>query len=158
MHPDASNEVNLPLPHRDYFAPAACGSARYLGSFLKTFTGDSTVAVLAFNQGAGGAKRFVNRFKAKAEKRSYTYAEMERFGAVTGAPKVYVNKFLGIYFLVSDLPRYGYSSDPSQAAEVKPERVFPTEEIVDSRCRAATAPFRKLFLPSKLASANLRER
>ncbi|MBX3022559.1 MAG: hypothetical protein KF799_12880 [Bdellovibrionales bacterium] len=143
MHPAAAGEMGLPAKHRVYFAPASCAAARYLSGFVNQFwKGDTTVAILAYNQGGGGAKKLMEKSIKLGGKYAYKYSEMQKYSALSVANKDYVNRFLAVYFVASNMTHYKFDPRIPGAKTAFPQNgsVFPggsASNIQDSTCRAA---------------------
>lgn len=139
---------------RKYFAPSACGAATYIGSLVNTFmNSDTTLAILGYNQGSGGAARAIycsyedhsqcrsrnfNRYLKFAKNYSFKYADMDSVTAIPKEQRDYVDAKLAIYFVSSDMDRYGLKI-PAGAPRTLPRNgsVFPPSPINNSTCRAA---------------------
>jgi membrane-bound lytic murein transglycosylase D len=156
--PDTARSVGMRVDggedERKYFAPSACGAATYIGSLVNTFmNSDTTLAILGYNQGSGGAARAIycsyedrsqcksrnwNRYLKFAKNYSFKYADMENVTAIPKEQRDYVDAKLAIYFVLSDMARYGLSI-PSSAPRILPNNgsVFPPQEIHNPSCRAA---------------------
>ena len=149
---------------RYYFAPSACGAAKYIGNLVESFgDGDTTMAILGYNQGEGGAAAAIfcslgdtgnrkecasrinhgmsgseyARYIKLAKNYHYKYAEIERVAAISAAMRSYVNRKLAIYFISSNMSQYGFSI-PSDAPNHLPgnNSVMPPAPILDTTCRA----------------------
>lgn len=150
---------------RRFFVPSSCGAANYIGKMVDIFDdGDSTLAILAYNQGEGGAAAAIycaynqdvsnreactkkinrsfggkdyQRFMKLAKKYNYTYAEMERTSAgLTKAMREYVNKKLAVYFISTSMQDYGFSIPQNARASLpKNGTVMPASGIIkDQKC------------------------
>lgn len=144
IHPPAASDMKLPVAHRRYFVPSACGAARYISGFTQTFNGDNTVAILAYNQGGGTAGKLVASYKRRAGQQGYTYAEMARLGGIPQHMKDYVNKYLAVYFISSNMKFYGFDPNVRGARTTPPTNgsLTPNGGISDPTCRAAVASMR----------------
>jgi hypothetical protein len=148
---------------RRYFAPSACGAARYIRHLVDQFDdSDSTIAILAYYQGPGIAAAAIHcsynqglknragcgsrngrysgdqykRFRRFANNYNYSYAEMDKLAAIPKRMRDYVNKKLAVYFISQDMKRYmfGFSR---QAPSTLPTNgtVVPNQPIKDDQCR-----------------------
>jgi hypothetical protein len=149
---------------RRFFKPSACGAAKYVGKLVDMFSNsDSTVAILAYYQGDGGAAAAIHcsfganagkacasrinkrggytgqdyaQFKRLAKNYNYSYAEMDRLAAIPQHMRDYVNKKLAVYFISNDLRRYGFTLPGAPGPLPNNGTVTPSAPIQDSRCRA----------------------
>jgi hypothetical protein len=151
---------------RRFFVPSSCGAARYMRKLVDKFDdSDSTVAILAYYQGDGGAAaaiycsfdpnvgdrkacaRRINksfsgsdygRFLNWAKKYDYTFREMERMDAISKDMSDYVNKKLAIYFISNNMSEYGFSA-PSERALPANNTIMPRRALKDRECQDAVA-------------------
>lgn len=157
-----TNSHDNSLDERRYFTSSACGAAKYVGQLVNTFEGsDSTLSILAYYQGEGGAaaalyctfeasgdkkacaKRInrgmkgneYNRYLRLAKNYSYTYAELESVAAIPAHMRQYVNRKLAVYFISSDLARYGFSISSPILHLPNNGTVTPAQPIQDANCR-----------------------
>ena len=159
---------SVPSDERDYFAPAACGAAQYVAAQVRQYPNDATIAILAYNQGPGGAgaaiycsyhseqeghrqecnrkvnKEFSNsqysRFSRLANNYSYTYAEMANFGVLTPNMTAYVNNKLALYFISQNPAAYGFSSANAKRTLPTNGTVMPPGGVVSNpACQSAIA-------------------
>lgn len=144
IHPPAASDMKLPVAHRRFFVPSACGAARYISGFTQTFNGDNTVAILAYNQGGGTASKLVASYRRRASKQGYTYADMASLGGIPQHMKDYVNKYLAVYFISSNMKFYGFDPNVRGARTSPPTNgsLVPSGGISDPTCRAAVASMR----------------
>lgn len=154
---------------RRYFVPAACGAARYMKYLVGLFDdSDSTVSILGYFQGEGGAAAAVycafdpketdrdacmkkinrsftggdyGRFMKAVKNYNYTYAEMARKSlGLTSSMKDYVNKKLAMYFIASDMSKHAFDIAPDAPRNLPGETVMPSRKLNDKECDAAIRP------------------
>lgn len=144
MHPAAAAESGLTLAERQYFAPSACGAAKYLAKQVDEFKGsDVTFGILGYNQGAGGARAIIankvagNRYRDLPSRFGVMFSDIAEVNGIPASQLEYVTKFLAVYFIASDMRTYGFSLSP-QAPSEKPKNgsVFPPAPIRDPLCRS----------------------
>ena len=167
LHVEAAQEGGITPNDRGYFATSACAAAQYLGKRVDDYQKDATVAILAYNRGAGGAaaaiycsyhaeqkgqrkqcgerinknfsKNDYNRFAKLAQGYNFTYREMANFGALTPAMLDYVNHKLAAYFVSMDLKHYGFTT-ANVRTQMPSGTVLPSGglgAIRDQTCRQA---------------------
>ena len=136
MHPESAKESGLRVTHdandeRFYFAPSACGAARYMMTLADQFRdSDMTLSILAYNQGGGGAQRLARRY-------GYTFVRMSASSLIPRAIREYVEKKLAVYFISSNMPAYGHNINRYVNRSAPPRNtVVPPRPIQDSHCRA----------------------
>lgn len=161
-----SNNSDDAHDERRFFAPSACGAAKYIGRLVNIFdNGDATLAVLAYYQGEGGAAAALfcsfetsgnkqscasrinhgmtgteyQRYIRLAKNYSYKYGELERVAAIPLHMRQYVNRKLAVYFISSDLKRYGFSLAGAKTQLPNNGTVIPHQPIQDSTCRQAVS-------------------
>lgn len=149
---------------RRYFTTSACGAAKYIGKLVNIFDGgDSTLSILAYYQGEGAAAAAIycslhvkgsrsacanrigrgmtgaeyERYLRLAKNYSYSYAELERVAAIPFHMRNYVNKKLAVYFISSDLKRYGFDKINGVSKLPSNGTVTPPHTIQDPKCRSA---------------------
>lgn len=139
MHRDSATESGVKVTgdyndERYYFAPAACGAARYMVALVDQFRdSDTTLAILGYNQGGTGAKNLARRY-------GYTYVEMSRSSSISLDIRKYVDRKLAIYFISSDMPKFGFNPKSFVNTKFPPmNTIMPSGEIHDNHCRAAVA-------------------
>jgi len=116
-----------PSDERRYFAPSACGAAKYFRNNADMFPKDSTLAVLAYNQGEGRAGQLAREY-------GYTFAEISR-NNVSGVS--YSNKKLAAYFIAGAYQGSSFDMDAEAPKSLPSSTVFPPNQIKDATCRAA---------------------
>lgn len=158
MKPDTAAEMGLSVSgggrndERMYFAPSACGGAKYIRKLVTQFEdSDTTIAILGYNQGDGGAARAVvctysqskcggknnySRYKYLAHNINAKYADIAQVNAIPADQIDYVNKKLAIYFISSDMAGFGFGlSAGTPTGFPRNNSVFPPQPIKDSTCR-----------------------
>lgn len=149
---------------RRFFVPSACGAAKYVRQLVDIFDErDSTVAILGYFQGQGGAAAAIycsfsteisnrkacaerintnfsgkdyDRFLRLARNFKYSYAQMDRAAAIPKHMREYVNKKLAVYFIANDFQKYGF--DVSRAANTIPDNgTISPARMKDSQCEDA---------------------
>ncbi len=154
---------------RRFFVPSACGAAKYVRKLVDMFSdSDSTVSILAYYQGDGGAAAAIHcsfganespaacasrinkgfsgsdyaRFKRLAKSYNYTYMEMDRLAVIPAHMRNYVNKKLAVYFISSDMKRYGFKVGAGAPRSLPGNgTVFPAAAIQDNQCRSIAQKF-----------------
>ncbi len=152
---------------RRYFVPSSCGAAKYVRKLVDRFDdSDSTVAILAYFQGDGGAAAAIycsfdpnagnrqacasrinknfsgqdyNRFLRLTKSYNYSYAEMDRMAAIPQHMRDYVNKKLAIYFISNDMAKYGFSTDGAPTGFPSNGTVMPGRALKDRECHSAAS-------------------
>src|SRR5205807_1697287 len=129
--PEAAGEQGLRMDRsvdeRAYFAPAACGAASYLGKLVNSYKdSDTTIAIIGYNQGEAGAARAIyctyqdksecrgknwNKYVTWAKNYNFKFAEIEQVAAIPGPQIDYVDQKLAIYFISSNMEKYGMTID-----------------------------------------------
>lgn len=115
-----------PSDERRYFAPSACGAAKYFRNNARIFSKDATLAILAYNQGEGRAAQLAREY-------GYTYAEIAR-NNVSGVS--YSNKKLAAYFLAGVYKGSSFDVDAQAPKQLPNTTVYPPNPIKDSTCRS----------------------
>jgi hypothetical protein len=124
---------------RHYFVTSACGAAQYLHLTTKGFLrGDTTFGILGYNQGVAGTIGAIKKAEHTAQAFSVSYATLAGHGGLPSALRDYVDQALAVYFILSDMPRYGFSISP-KAKLTLPDNgtVIPPKGISNSKCEAA---------------------
>jgi hypothetical protein len=135
---------------RRFFAPSACGAARYIAGLVNQFyDSDTTVSILGYYQGDGGAARAIactyadrsmcfgknySRYKQLSKNYNYSYAEIATVAAIPKDQLDYVNKKLAIYFISEDITKYSFSTGGAARLPTN-GTVFPSHQISDTLCR-----------------------
>ncbi|MGZ3722524.1 MAG: transglycosylase SLT domain-containing protein, partial [Bdellovibrionales bacterium] len=139
-----------PYDERRFFAPSACGAARYIAELVHQFEdSDTTVAILGYYQGQGGAAKAIactygdqgacggknySRYIALSKSYNYSYAQIDRVAAIPKDQRDYVNKKLAIYFISENISQYGFSGGGMPTLP-RNGTVFPSHQINDGVCR-----------------------
>lgn len=150
---DTADTVGMRREERRYFAPSACGAARYFSTLVNQFwSGDTTVSILGYYQGDGGAARAIactysnrdmcygknwSRYKTLAKNYNFTYAQIASVAAIPKDQLDYVNKKLAIYFISENIAEHGFNANDVKGALPTNGTVFPTAPINDALCRQA---------------------
>ncbi len=113
---------------RKYFAPSACGAAKYFRNNAKMFSRDATLAILAYNQGEGRAGQLAKRY-------GYTYAQISK-NNVAGVQ--YSNKKLAAYFIAGVYKGSSFDVD-SESPRNLPSNgsIYPSKGLKDQTCARA---------------------
>jgi hypothetical protein len=135
---------------RRYFAPSACGAARYIAGLVNEFyDSDTTVSILGYYQGDGGAARAIactyadrsmcngknySRYKQLSKSYNYSYAQIASVAAIPKDQLDYVNKKLAIYFISENISQYGFATGGVTHLPTN-GTVFPSHQISDGLCR-----------------------
>lgn len=160
---DDRNHGDDDQDERGYFATSACGAANYMAKLVNLFSNsDTTLAILAYKEGEGGAaaaayctktknqsciNRINNgmsgaeysRYMNYAKRYNYTYKEMDRASmAIPRRMRDYVRNKLAVYFIASDMRRYGFTQY-TRSALPKHKTVKPPYPIQDPTCRSAVS-------------------
>lgn len=150
---------------RRYFVPSACGAARYMRKLVNKFgESDSTVAILGYFQGDGGAAAAIyctfdpnagnrqdcasrinssftskdyGRFLRLVKNYNYNFADMDRMAAIPKNMRNYVNQHLAIYFISNDFNRHGFSLDKAPTRLPDNGTVMPNKPLKDRECQNA---------------------
>lgn len=133
-----ASESKTSSDERQYFATAACGAANYVGERVEDFMdGDTTMAIMAYNQGAGGARNVARMVVSqdRVKRFNYTYADLED-GGIPLRVRNYVNKKLAIYFISNNMAQYGVNV-PSDAPQRLTDamHVWPVRQAKGPKCR-----------------------
>jgi hypothetical protein len=164
----AAKDGGVALNERRYFVPSSCGAAKYVRKLVDRFDdSDSTVAILAYFQGDGGAAaaiycsfgndvgdrkacaRKINkkggfnrydygRFLKLAKNYAYTYEEMENLAAIPKPMRDYVDKKLAIYFISNDFAKYGFMIPKNNLPRPNNDTIIPRGRLHDAECERAT--------------------
>jgi len=136
---------------RRYFVPSACAAARLLNFLIGEFEStDATLALMAYNQGAGGAASLVSCTMKQQTCRSgqaaldlvrrykFTFRDVSRLHMAKGnsAPAVgYVHRILALHFMAVDPQKYGVNWNEIPNVKI-PEKVMfpPSGSIQDPAC------------------------
>jgi hypothetical protein len=165
--PEAAREQGMRIDggvdERAYFAPSACGAASYIGKLVNTFQdSDTTVAILGYYQGNGGAARAIyctyqdrgechgrnwSKYLKLSKNYSFKFADIERVAAIPNDQIDYVDQKLAMYFVSSNMEKYGMSIEAHSRVTKKPVprtlpqngSVWPSSEISNKTCREAMA-------------------
>lgn len=124
---------------RYYFAPAACGAARYIAEIADSFSGskDATFAILGYYQGPTKARKIVDRAKRFAQYGGARFGVLASHGVLAADARDYVNKKLAVFQIGNDPKAHGFTFGPGR--EPPANTVYPPEGIKSRDCRQALA-------------------
>jgi hypothetical protein len=174
----AAADGGTALNERRYFVPSSCGAAKYVRKLVDRFDdSDSTVAILAYFQGDGGAAAAIycsfgngvgdrkacakkinkkggfnrydyGRFLKLAKNYAYTYEEMENLAAIPKPMRDYVDKKLAIYFISNDFAKYGFTIPMKNLPRPDNDTIMPKRRLHDAECERVTRPLVERIDPS----------
>ena len=168
LHDGAASEGGITNGERDYFAPAACAAAQYVAKQVRKYPNDATIAILGYNQGAGGAGAAIyctyhsnnkskqqacnnrvnngmsgdeySRYSKLAQNYNYTYAEMSGFDVLSDNMTDYVNDTLATYFIANSLRSNGFTLANAKRSLPTNNTVMPPGgQMSNQTCQAAIA-------------------
>lgn len=114
---------------RRYFAPSACGAAKYFRNNAKMFPRDTTLAILAYNQGEGYALKMAKNY-------GYDYSRIAK-NNIKGVQ--YSNQKLAAYFIAGAYQGSQFDVDSSSPKSLPSKSVFPNAAIKDKVCAEAVS-------------------
>lgn len=174
----AAEDGETALYERRYFAPSSCGAAKFMRKLVNRFDdSDSTVAILAYFQGDGGAAAAIycsfgsdvgdrkacakkinkkggfnrydyGRFLKLVKNYNYTYEEMENLAAIPEPMRNYVDKKLAIYFISNDFAKYGFTLPQKNLPRPDNDTIMPKRRLHDAECERVTRPLVERIDPS----------
>lgn len=162
----AAKEGKMALSERRYVVPSACGAAKFFRNRVDDFEdSDTTMSILAYNQGGGGAAAAVycsfaksvgnrkacaerinknfsrsdyGRFLKFAKNYNYTYAELAEVSAVPKPMRNYVDQKLAIYFISNDYAKYGFTLPSGNFKRPNNNTIVPGNRMHDPDCERVT--------------------
>lgn len=164
----AATEGKMALSERRYVVPSSCGAAKFFRNRVDQFDdSDTTMSILAYNQGGGGAAAAVycsfakgvgnrkacaerinkdfsrsdyGRFMKFAKNYNYTYAELADVGAIPKPMRNYVDQKLAIYFISNDFAKYGFTLPSGKFNRPNNNSFMPKGQMRDPECERVTRP------------------
>lgn len=162
----AATEGKMALSERRYVVPASCGAAKFFRNRVDQFEdSDTTMSILAYNQGGGGAAAAVycsfakgvgsrkacakrinvdfsradyGRFMKFAKNYDYTYAELAEVSAIPKPMQNYVNQKLAIYFISNDFAKFGFTLPSGKFKRPNNNTIVPDGRMRDAECERVT--------------------
>lgn len=138
IHPDTATDMKMSREERNFFAPSACGAAKYLRDIVDNLgeDRDATLAFLGYNRGPKVAQRIArfNRF-------GYTFAEVSESNLANKDGVTYTGRVLATYFIFGNYRALGFSDD-NAPDQMDARTTFPKTKIKNPQCEAAVSSFR----------------
>jgi hypothetical protein len=149
-----SRSLNNAADERRYLAPSACAAGRYIRSLAKQFRdNDTTMAILAYNQGRsgasaiamcnlapskcpGGSSRDYTRANDFVKRFDFTYADLDSLAAISRPLRNYVNPMIATYLMATHMSEYGIEIPDGARTSQHRDSLMPPSPIQNEECRS----------------------